>query len=370
VAGTMATYSVYHKYQEFKRQMHMMNPAYQGYNQNYYQNNYQQNECQFGCPMNAHCEWGFCECNSGTSRRFGQCQADWNTYAASTPNYAPRTSSFDPFKSCASTPTCAAMDMNLVCNTDLTMPGQAGKCECRMDMRWNAAEGECQFYMDVDCSAITYDTAASPGVLSAAERAQTAMAGQSLVDTSALGRTESMQESLQNSLISQMAGHASSEGDLQEAFCRDVDAYSMDIEPTAPPAPARPQQTVVVPGRTVVVAGPDSRGANKPQECDNVPTTACAVAYDSHDCDGGWRLVIPVGQMRFRWFTSTYGYRNDIDLIGLRAGCTFTGYSDSSFNGQRMTMRAQQGFDRWEVLADSPEFMHMDEDIESLTCHC
>jgi len=232
VAGTMASYSVYHKYQEFKRQMHMMNPAYQGYNQNYYQNNYQQNECQFGCPMNAHCEWGFCECNSGTSRRFGQCQADWNTYAASTPNYAPRTSSFDPFKSCASTPTCAAMDMNLVCNTDLTMPGQAGKCECRMDMRWNAAEGECQFYMDVDCSAITYDTAASPGVLSAAERAQTAMAGQSLVDTSALGRTESMQESLQNSLISQMAGHASSEGDLQEAFCRDVDAYSMDIEPT------------------------------------------------------------------------------------------------------------------------------------------
>ena len=71
--------------------------------------------------------------------------------------------------------------------------------------------------------------------------------------------------------------------------------------------------------------------------------------------------------------------RNDIDLIGVRAGCTFTGYSDSSFNGQRMTMRAQQGFDRWaggwdparwEVLADSPEFMHMDEDIESLTCHC
>lgn len=68
VAGTMATYSVYHKYQEFKRQMHMLNPMYQGYNQNYYQNNYQQNECQFGCPMNAHCEWGFCECNAGTSR--------------------------------------------------------------------------------------------------------------------------------------------------------------------------------------------------------------------------------------------------------------------------------------------------------------
>ena len=37
--------------------------------------------------------------------------------------------------------------------------------------------------------------------------------------------------------------------------------------------------------------------------------------------------------------------RNDIDVIGLRAGCTFTGYSDSSFNGQRMTIRAE-GYDR------------------------
>ena len=93
VAGTMASYSVYHKYQvgrhlifitgiyllddllqEFKRKMHMMNPMNQiggrGWDQNYYDNNYQQNECMFGCPANSHCEWGFCECNAGTSRFF------------------------------------------------------------------------------------------------------------------------------------------------------------------------------------------------------------------------------------------------------------------------------------------------------------
>ena len=49
----------------------MMNPMNQigrGWDQNYYDNNYQQNECMFGCPMNSHCEWGFCECNAGTSR--------------------------------------------------------------------------------------------------------------------------------------------------------------------------------------------------------------------------------------------------------------------------------------------------------------
>ena len=67
-------------------------------------------------------------------------------------------------------------------------------------------------------------------------------------------------------------------------------------------------------------------GANKPARCENVPTTACAVAYDSSTCNGGWRLVIPQvsenddldlddfnvdfqGEMRFRWFTATYSYR-------------------------------------------------------------
>ena len=41
--------------------------------------------------------------------------------------------------------------------------------------------------------------------------------------------------------------------------------------------------------------------------------------------------------------------RNDIDVIGVRAGCTFTGYSDSSFNGQRMTIRAE-GYDRFSMM--------------------
>ena len=42
--------------------------------------------------------------------------------------------------------------------------------------------------------------------------------------------------------------------------------------------------------------------------------------------------------------------RNDIDVIGVRAGCTFTGYSDSSFNGQRMTIRAE-GYDRLTLMS-------------------
>ena len=32
--------------------------------------------------------------------------------------------------------------------------------------------------------------------------------------------------------------------------------------------------------------------------------------------------------------------RNDMDTIGIRAGCTFTGYSDSKFNGNRIDIKA------------------------------
>ena len=35
--------------------------------------------------------------------------------------------------------------------------------------------------------------------------------------------------------------------------------------------------------------------------CSHVPRSACAIAYDSHDCTGGWKLVIPEGQLRQRF---------------------------------------------------------------------
>ena len=39
---------------------------------------------------------------------------------------------------------CQKLDMNLICNTNLTVQGDTGKCECRQDMRWNEQGGECQ----------------------------------------------------------------------------------------------------------------------------------------------------------------------------------------------------------------------------------
>jgi len=118
-AGAMATYSVYHRYHAFRQMMYMRNPGmYSDWDDNYYNNYYQKNVCLFGCGMNAHCEWGFCECNAGTIRKYGRCVDSWsaNTLPA-------RPSTFDPFKTCTESSTCMAMDMNLVCNTNLTIQG-------------------------------------------------------------------------------------------------------------------------------------------------------------------------------------------------------------------------------------------------------
>eukprot|EP00092_Neocalanus_flemingeri_P106556 GFUD01136724.1.p1 GENE.GFUD01136724.1~~GFUD01136724.1.p1 ORF type:complete len:712 (-),score=170.30 GFUD01136724.1:71-2206(-) len=349
VAGTMATYSVYHRYQEFKRMMHVQRPSMGGFDDNYYNNYYQKNECMGGCPMNAHCEWGFCECNAGSTRQYGRCESNWA-------NIPPRPSSFDPFQTCSTTATCMAMDMNLICNTDLTTQGNVGKCECRRDMKWNTQTGECQVFLDVDCSRITYETPPSAAIMSAVGRAEMAGISQVQGETEPLGRTETMQESLSNSLLSQMDAKQASEADLREAFCRDVDSFSLEFQPSGP------SQVV---SRTALQPIRDER----PPNCDVVPHSACAVAYDSSSCTGGWKLVIPMGELRFRWFTSYYTYRNDMDTIGIRAGCTFTGYSDSSFNGNRIDIKADS-YDRWVVFADHAEYRHMDADIESIRCVC
>ena len=102
VAGTMATYSVYHKYQEFRRRIHLNQMRLAGigmdetgapdvdWDDDYYQvliifslcryiyytfpldsiqNYYLSNSCIGGCDTYSHCEWGVCECNAGTTRR-------------------------------------------------------------------------------------------------------------------------------------------------------------------------------------------------------------------------------------------------------------------------------------------------------------
>merc|ERR1719350_2429706 len=144
----MAMYSTYHRYNMYRQMMFMNNPHMYGYNAGYYNNYYNRNICRDGCPMNAHCEWGFCECNAGSTRRNGQCMD--SVQASKLPA---RPKDFNPFITCGETGECQKLDMNLICNKNLTVQGDTGKCECRQDMRWNEQSGECQvtqYYISPD----------------------------------------------------------------------------------------------------------------------------------------------------------------------------------------------------------------------------
>merc|ERR1712179_264732 len=62
--------------------------------------------------------------------------------------------------------------------------------------------------------------------------------------------------------------------------------------------------------------------------CVPVPSHLCAIAYDDDGCKG-WRLDIPVGEKMFKWWDPVfYWYRNDIEQVSVRAGCSFTGFDE------------------------------------------
>jgi len=138
--------------------------------------------------------------------------------------------------------------MNLICNTNLTVQA-GGKCECRTDMKWNTQRSECQLYMDVDCSSITYDTKPSPVILEAVNKTLEKIAEKNKTDTSTaelIGETtvnatetetaksnetisQNPDEALSNSLLTSLDPKKTSEKDLKEAFCRDIDSFSFEF---------------------------------------------------------------------------------------------------------------------------------------------
>jgi len=252
-AGTAATYGVYHRYNQYRYMMMMGGYGYGGYHGYGYHHGGYNTQCFGGCPYAAHCEWGFCECNRGYEKRYGRCEQDWS-------NQRGRPDNFDPFVTCMDSSTCQRMDMNLICNTNLTLQA-GGKCECRTDMKWNNQRSECQLYMDVDCSSITYDTKPSPVILEAVNKTLERIAENNKTDTSTaelIGETvvnatdtekaksnetisqnpeaksnetisQNPDEALSNSLLTSLDPKKTSEADLKEAFCRDIDSFSFEF---------------------------------------------------------------------------------------------------------------------------------------------
>lgn len=74
-------------------------------------------------------------------------------------------------------------------------------------------------------------------------------------------------------------------------------------------------------------------------------------------------------QREFRYWSADWKYRNDADLVAVRAGCTFTAWTEVAFEGEKMILVGGSR-DRWVVLAESQDFVNFHENILSFQCQC
>jgi len=362
----LASYSIYHRYHYFRSMLHD-NGYITDWDEDYYSSYYEQNKCLGGCPANSHCEWSFCECNAGFSKMWGQCSS-----STSPPPPPDRHSLDHSALPCSDTAGCRTVDINMVCTNN--------KCSCKRDMKWNTKAMECQILLDVDCKATTYYSPVSSLVQAALGKTKAGIlaqaspnpksvldalfSGQDLSasvtdkDKNVIGkptskpkdltipddRTQTKNESLSDSLLKYIDAKGASKENLEEAFCRDIDAFSEVFQLDT--------------------------AAGKPYRCKDVPRQACAILFDSSSCKGGWTLeVTPGTQRRLQYFSSDWKYRNDIDTIGVASGCTFTGFTGSSFDGDQMVVTAGIA-DKWLVLQNDNAYKKFHEDIESFQCVC
>ena len=84
--------------------------------------------------------------------------------------------------------------------------------------------------MNVNCFSITYETKPSEVILTAVEKAKKEMEENLLGEVVPLGRTESANESLSTSLLTKMDTKSATDAELKEAFCRDIDSFSFEMQ--------------------------------------------------------------------------------------------------------------------------------------------
>jgi len=370
----LLSYSILHRYFFIRNALFEKGLRTEDWDEDYYKQFYLSNQCQYGCPENSHCEWSYCECDVGYTRFRGKCY--WSLSAAMMENSETKDRTGE---SCKITEDCSKHDLNLIC-------GPNKKCRCKEQMKYNPRAQECQILLDINCGQFTYDTGISTLVKEAADKAKKAaeekkygddkigkeikkavdeipslslsmqnvalmelmMSGSTeigsvsssisqLTNSTDGNRTETISESLSKSMLKYLSLEDAKAKDLEEAFCRDIDSFN-----------------------SAYITDDGSRPAN----CPEVPINYCVMLFDSKDCTGGWSLNATDGtEMNFYYFSSNWKYRNDLDTIGLRFGCTFTGFSSTGFSGNKMILTADTT-DRWVVLKADEGYNHFHEDIE------
>jgi len=266
-------------------------------------------------------------------------------------------------------------DMNLICNKELTTQGDVGKCECRRDMKWNEEAQECQVYLDVDCSRFTYETAPSAVVQTAVAEAKKEMEEMPMIGEGVmLNRTETPDETIDKSLLKHVDPKTASEDDILEAYCRDIDAYSFDLnqENFHMTQSRQPGQVYAAPIPVTTTPKPLYEDPDRPARCEQPAADVCAAGYQTKDCSSGWKLDITKeqGEIQFKWGSHFYAYKNRIELIAVRPGCSLSVFEKKNFDGDSITIDGDGQFTKWVSLADDEQAKHLNNQIESLKCVC
>jgi len=161
---------------------------------------------------------------------------------------------------------------------------------------------------------------------------------------------------------------------LKEAFCRSVEPFGEVFDTITKPRELYRVETeqgeVRLQTRQVDFDDP----INRPPTCWKLPSEYCARLYDSHTCSSkGWKLNIRDGEQRsFAYFSSDWKYRNDADLVAVRHGCSFTGFTGVNFSGKSVQIAAGRR-DRWVDFAkfnSSSPIHDLHESILSYQCVC
>ena len=230
--SSSAVLGVWHRYMQYKMLTSSLGIHY---NRDYYYNT-----CEGGCPGLSRCKFGFCEGRLKT----------------------PTVLDYSRRWSCDHHEDCKEIDINMLCDKNQnetfwdmdSVSQKKGICKCRQNLVWN--NFTCQLDIDVDCSNITYDTQPSTVVLEAANKTLQKLESSKIssswkswthsYDKEGSGNSPDnddteedenedkgvyvINENLSNSLLTSIDPNEASKEEVKEAFCRDVDTFSFELD--------------------------------------------------------------------------------------------------------------------------------------------
>ena len=117
-------------------------------------------------------------------------------------------------------------------------------------------------------------------------------------------------------------------------------------------------------GSVVIILGLVALGQAKPglldflksNKCGNTPSEFCAMVFDDEGCnEGDWKpLGIKDGESRsfsilqanpLKGLDNLFNYKNDIESLTVKKGCTLTVYKDSDYSGGEYAFTAPSNQD-------------------------